>query len=434
MRLLLVAPFALLFAVGCQKTSSAPALATAAEKPKAETDLSRTTLPEKSAASLGIVSENTVNQPVQEQMPFTGWVMAKQGHEVTLTAPVAGYVRDAGGSRPAPVAGQSVESNQELFSVEPVLSAVEQVQMASLKRSVENEFVKAKESVTVAEKELRRVQELANQKLRGEQDLEQAQARLHQAVEDQAAANDKRSLFNGSGEYATFKPLPVRTPISGTILTIHASPGQYVQAAAPLITVADLSVLWVRVPVPEHYLPKVNGNHQANVTLKTTAAKGTPSISAKPISFVPQVDIVRHTADLLYELVMPKPAAAASKPLPLAKDQMVTVHVPLGGKRDETVVPYEAVVFDAYAGAWVYVDLSKADGDRVYERRRVELGPRVELPAGTYKQHRDGVVIRPGIKKDEKVVTAGAAALFSREFYKTPISVAASPPDVDDDD
>jgi multidrug efflux pump subunit AcrA (membrane-fusion protein) len=193
---------------------------------------------------------------------------------------------------------------------------------------------------------------------------------------------------------------------------VHVSPGQYVPAAAPLVTVADLSRLWVRVPIPENDLPRVARKEPAEVSLKSasngSAKARAQALTAQPVAIVPQVDLTRHTADLIYEL----PANAAEHGI-LAKDQMVTVSVPLGGRRTETVVPYSAVVFDAYAGAWIYLDRTTDKSPQcVYERRRVELGPRVN----------DRIVIR--IVDDmagERVVTAGAAALFSREFHKPPV-------------
>src|SRR5262249_23920792 len=117
-------------------------------------------------------------------------------------------------------------------------------------------------------------------------------------------------------------------------------------------------------------------------------------------------------------------AALAGAPLPpaaapagdgagvFAKDLMVTVFVPVGRKTVDSVVPYAAVVFDAHGGAWVYLDRT-ADkaGEHRYERRRVDLGPTVG----------GGVVVRPPLREGERVVSAGAALLFSREFHKTPV-------------
>lgn len=184
-----------LLSTGCAKVpGQAPP---AAEKPKVESDLSRTDLSRKAAKSLGIQSRPISTPPVQEQVPLTGWVMSKQGNEVTLTAPVAGYILQPADAdttgRSSPVAGLTVQKNQELLALQPVLSPVEQIQIAALKRSVENELAKARESVLVADLELKRVLDLHSQKLRGQQEVEQTRARLSHAREDLASAEDNRS-------------------------------------------------------------------------------------------------------------------------------------------------------------------------------------------------------------------------------------------------
>ena len=99
---------------GCTKPSAPPA--PAAEKPKVEGELAKTNLSDDAYKSLSIASEVVHNQQVQEQIPLTGWIMAKQGHEVTVTAPVAGYVRDPASGRSAPVSGLNVQNGQELLT------------------------------------------------------------------------------------------------------------------------------------------------------------------------------------------------------------------------------------------------------------------------------------------------------------------------------
>jgi len=133
-----------LFVIGCGHASAPPP---AAEKPKVESELARTTLSSAAYKSLGIAIQPVKNQLVQEQLPLTGWVMAKQGNEVTITAPVAGYIRAAA---TLPVAGLSVPQGQELFTLEPVLTPLEQIQLAALLRGVESELAKARASVTAA--------------------------------------------------------------------------------------------------------------------------------------------------------------------------------------------------------------------------------------------------------------------------------------------
>jgi len=100
------------------------------------------------------------------------------------------------------------------------------------------------------------------------------------------------------------------------------------------------------------------------------------------------------------------------------KDQMVSVHMPAGKKQPALVVPYAAVVFDTHANGWLYLDRT-AESDKLHRfvRQRVQLGAPVD----------DGLIVRAELADGARVVTAGAAVLFSREFHKTPVA------DEDDD-
>jgi RND family efflux transporter MFP subunit len=419
----LIVPFLLLTLTSCDKPappasgSSGPA----PEKPRSESDLARTTLSDKDAKSLQMRSQPLTRTEVQQRLSLPGWIVVKQGNEVTLTAPVAGYVRaveNGDGSRKnykEPLAaGVSITRGHKLFLIQPVLTPLEQIQLASLQRSVRNELNKAMASVLAARNEVNRIRGLKEQGLRGQQDLEQANARLKHAEEDEAAARFKLTLFNEGeqGGPAHAQPLTITAPHDATVLNVAVNPGQYVSASAPLITLADLSELWVRVPVPEADLPRVAQGQAATVVVappQSGPAKDLPPPLELPFLYlVPQVDRSRHTADLVYRL----PAEGKKRGL-MAKDQLVTVDVPLGERRKETLVPYDAVVFDAHAGAWVYLEVTPPESKtHVYERRRVELGPTIG---------KDVVLRRLEWKDGDRIVVHDVASLFGREFYKPPI-------------
>ena len=399
---------AALLLAGCsQKAEKGPA----AEKPRVEADLSRTTISAQAAKSLGIQSEPVRNQKVQERIAFTGWIMPRPGSEIHLTAPVGGIVRVA---KELPLPGKVYEKDQVVFHLEPVLTPIEEIQLASLKRGIESEAARAKENVTVNRSELDRTEELFRQKLRAKQDVEQAQAKLKIAQEELAAAQEKLKLFAGVGQSQA--PQPLRVPESSTVLAIAVGPGQYVPAGAPIVTLVNMDNPWVRVPIPENDLPRVDQKKPVLVQLRSVQARPVaknaeqpavaPFITARPVGLVPQVDPARHTADLQFEI------DKKDLPVSLVKDQMVTVYVGLGGEAEETIVPDSAVIFDAFGGTWVYLDQTQdTAGTHVYERRRVELGPGVER----------GLIVRPALKAGERVVSFGAGVLFSREFYKPPV-------------
>jgi multidrug efflux pump subunit AcrA (membrane-fusion protein) len=426
----------------------------AAATTKSEADLAYINLPETVFKNLKATKQVEIGpasaDEVQETAEFTGWITIPQGREVTLTAPVAGYVRKAKSGQAGPIAGLPVAIKQELFQLEPVLTPVEELQMAALKRDVDSDLAKADTSVKFAKAELKRCQHLHGQGLKGQQDVDKAQEHLDQAEESLRAAKDKQKLF------VTLQPAAIQAPLAGTVLTVHANPGEFVAKSAPLVTIADLDKFWVRVPIPEQEMAAVNSDEPATIVLrgnKELPDKNTKpanlGYTGKPIALVPRVDLQRHTVDLIYELSPGIPTGKAKNtantaegnegeqaepiakpktkkqpaikaPL-LVKDQMVSVLVPLSKKKKETLVPYSAIVFDSQGGAWIYLYHGEKKHDvHQFERRRVELGPVVN----------GHIVIRPALAEKTQVVTRGAAMLFSSEFHSAPGAVQA----VDDDD
>jgi biotin carboxyl carrier protein len=394
-------------AAGCQRVPS-PA-APAAEKPRAEAELSRTTISRAAQQSLGIKTTPVRVEKVQEQRILTGWVTIPPGSEVTVTAPVGGYLRAPAPPALLPAPGLPVRPGQELFRLEPVLAPLEQTQLAALRRGIESDLAKAREHAALADNELKRVDTLFKQKLRGDRDVEQAKLAVNVAQEEIAAALDKLRVITAPGaDKGDFRPAPLTltAPRAGMVLSLLANPGQFVAAAAPLVSIADVTRPWLRVPLPEYELPHVDRSRPAHVTL------GPLSMQADPVALVPQVDPIKHTADLFYEL---KPGSTS---MSFAKDQMLTVAVPVGGRSEASVVPYASILFDAYGGTWVYIERTAKDAvDCVYERMRVELGAALG----------DDVAVRPALKAGDAVVSEGAAALFSREFYRPPVAVPETP-------
>jgi RND family efflux transporter MFP subunit len=386
-----------LFAVGCN--NPAKPTAPAPEKVKSEADLAFTTLSKKAYGSLKIETQKVTVTEVNERLALTGWIMAKPGKEVTLTAPATGYVHFAKGR--APIAGDVVAVKDELLTLVPELSPVEKIQVAALKTTIESDLVKARTTLKKAEIDLARTEKLLKDMASNQQDVEQCQKAVDHAKEDVAAATKKLTFFQT-------QPIPLKAPLDGKVLQLHVGPGQYVPVSAPLITIIDLRPIWIRVPVPEIDLPGVDTTASVDISWKNSNHNltGKPAFfKAKPAGRVAQVDPVKHTAELWYELLPTKEADR------FVKDQMVTVHMPLGRKEKGTVVPYSAIVFDVHGQAWVYLEGAEKGGKHQFERRRVELVTAVD----------NGLLVRGSLSDGDIVVTQGAAVLFSRDFFKTPV-------------
>jgi multidrug efflux pump subunit AcrA (membrane-fusion protein) len=290
--------------------------------------------------------------------------------------------------------------------------------------------------------------------------VDKAQEHLDHAKETLAAAQDKQKLFTGK------QPVAITAPLAGKVMTVHAAPGEFVAKSAPLITIADMTTLWVRVPIPEHIAPAVDQpaveEEKPPVTIALKGGKilaetkpsgsGVP-FKAKRLTMMKQVDVQKHTVDLIYELVPKGQAKTAQNgppststgdlpdkkhstmggkktptPIFLVKDQMVSVRVPVGPNKTEIVVPYAAVVFDNVGGSWIYVyEGKKTTGNHTvhrFKQQRVQLGPTVD----------SGVVIhvlQPGLDANDEIVVHGAAELFSSDYHSAPGTPAE---DIDDDD
>jgi RND family efflux transporter MFP subunit len=387
-----------LFAVGCNNPAK-PA-APAPEKVKSEADLAFTNLSKKAYVSLKIETQKVTVIEVNERLALTGWIMAKPGNEVTLTAPATGYVHFA--KDHAPIAGDVVAVKDELLTLDPELSPVEKIQVAALKTSIESDLVKARTTLKNAEIDLARTEKLFKEAMaKNQQDVEQCQKAVDYAKEDVAAATKKLDFFQ-------MQPIPLKAPLDGKVLQLHVGPGQYVPVSAPLITIIDLAPIWIRVPVPEIDLPGVDTTASVDISWKNSNHNltGKPAFfKAKPAGRVAQVDPIKHTAELWYELL---PIKEADR---FVKDQMVTVHMPIGKKEKGTVVPYSAIVFDVHGQAWIYLEGAEKAGKHQFERRRVELVTAVD----------NGLLVRSSLSDGDIVVTQGAAVLFSRDFFKTPV-------------
>ncbi|MFZ5648946.1 MAG: HlyD family secretion protein [Bacillota bacterium] len=65
----------------------------------------------------------------------------------------------------------------------------------------------------------------------------------------------------------------VTSPIDGTVVTRNYEPGEFVPAGAPVVTVADLSDLWIRIYVSTDDLPAVRLGQEVSFTVS-----GTPEV------------------------------------------------------------------------------------------------------------------------------------------------------------
>jgi len=126
---------------------------------------------------------------------------------------------------------------------------------------------RAHAALALAQRNLARQRELDAAEIAARRDLEQAQGDYEQAATEAARAEARLAqLGAGKGSAAGGRLLAVRAPIAGRVVDLAAAAGGYWNdATAPLMTVADLSHVFVSANAQEKDLGRVYAGQNASV-------------------------------------------------------------------------------------------------------------------------------------------------------------------------
>jgi RND family efflux transporter MFP subunit len=178
----------------------------------------------------------------------------------------------------------------------------------------------------------------------------------------------------------------IAAPRSGVVLHRGIAVGTAVDPSTEIVTVADLSRVWVFAEVPEAAIPEVSVG--TRVTLAFPAA-GVAGLDA-PIEFL-YPTLTEETRTLRARISVPNPDGRLRPGLYGTAEIRVTPHEAL-------TVPRDAVV-DTGGEQHVFV----MTGDTRYEPRRVVIGTQLE----------DRVEVREGLAPGDHVVSSGVFLLDS---------------------
>jgi cobalt-zinc-cadmium efflux system membrane fusion protein len=349
-------------------------------QPKAEADLTTVKLSPEAITRLGIETETAQVQDAAGTRTVGGDVVVPEGRRVQVTAPVAGTLSSA-----IVRAGTTVAEGAALFRLAPI-NPTERDQAAEARRAVAS----AQAEEQLARQRLQRLEQLLKDGATSMRAVEEARAQLEVATATLNAARERLKAIGqttvGSGDVV------IRAPFAGTILAVAAAAGQTVSASAPLAEIAQVSTLWVKVPL---YAGDANAVDQSRPALVTTLGSQQSPRPAMRITAPPTANPTSASVDLFYEI-------KGSAETPLRPGERVTVQLPLKTTEKGLVVSDRAVLYDISGGTWVYEDR----GNGTYARRRIEIARHVGNLA----------VIARGIEPGTRVVTAGAAELFGTEF------------------
>ncbi len=195
--------------------------------------------------------------------------------------------------------------------------------------------------------------------------------------------------------------LVLHSPVGGTVLERGVVEGQYVGADTPLLTVADLSRVWVLADLYEMDMTRVRVGDAAQFTTEAMPGR----------SFAARVDFVYPTVS--NETRTLKARVALANPDGLLRPGMYgRVRVSAPGARALTV-PAEAVV---NAGEHSYVFLAHAGGH--FEPRMVWTG----MPDG------DRIQILKGVAEGDTVVSSASFLIDSESRLQAAIAGMGAQP------
>jgi membrane fusion protein, heavy metal efflux system len=245
---------------------------------------------------------------------------------------------------------------------------------------------KAADAYRLAEKILARQVEQSKIGTASEQDLDQARSNATQAEAEYARTQAHLKTLGAS---ADAKPagrlLTVTAPVSGSITTLSVTPHTIINdPTQPIMTVADLSTVWVTAMVAEKDVAAVTKNQDAEVRLTAYPDK---TLHGKVlfVSDVLEPDSRRNKLRIAF--------ANADRAL---KPNMFASVTLLGAPRSRVVVPSSALLMNNDRTS-VFV----AVAPWTFERRAVDP----ELEEGT------SVAIRSGVNPGDQVVVKGGILL-----------------------
>jgi cobalt-zinc-cadmium efflux system membrane fusion protein len=263
-------------------------------------------------------------------------------------------------------------------------------------------YRKARNRLALAKQNLDRNKDLLDHKAIAPRDFEQVQADYNDADTDVETALEALKILGVSEKEAadaelqtgTVRPeLPMRAPITGTIVQKLVNPGQVIQAGSTTaFVISNVETVWVQAHVYEKDLRSLRVGDAADVKSSVF-----PDVFTGRVGYIgSMLDPATRTTPV--RIVTTNPNGF------LKKDQFVDVSVRDKATHDALVVPTPAILYDAENLPFVYVRVEAGK----FAQRQVTLGT----------QQNGQTEITQGVKDGDPVVTQGSLFLQFANTYK----------------
>lgn len=208
-------------------------------------------IPERSPLRARLKVVPVSSTPVQKHLNVPAVVQADPARFAKVAPPLSGRVTSVYVSL-----GDTVTKGQALFSLDsPDLIAAQ------------SDYLKAVSARAQAERVLGRQKDLREHGIAAQREVEQAQTELDLADRELHRANSRLRLL-GSDTSSIGKPMVVRAPIQGRVVEFKIAQGEMLNdLSAAVMTIADLSEVWITANVQEMDARRVHVGQAAFISL-----------------------------------------------------------------------------------------------------------------------------------------------------------------------
>ncbi len=337
-------------------------------------------LPEEAIAKAGIVVTPVTMSDATGTIRLSGIVQPNAYGEVVVAPLVSGRV-----TRVAVTLGERVSRNAPLVEIySPDLAEVQTryVSMRAEFQAVEQQIARTERLVQIGAASQQELERIHAEHVRHRTEVESARTRLQLL----GMTPQQIEALTSSGQVAA--TTTVVSPIAGVVTARTANPGTSVDAATPLVTVVDLSTVWIVADLYERDFSRVSVGTPAMVT---TTAFPDQKITGKVAYIDPQVRSETRTARIRIEVANP------GQQLRLGMYADVQVETPRTTTQS-VLVPRSSV---QNLGDRTVVYLSDPREPGRFTEREVRLGSVSE----------DRVVVLAGVQPGDSIVTSGSFSL-----------------------
>ncbi|CAH0302155.1 Cobalt-zinc-cadmium resistance protein CzcB [Massilia sp. Bi118] len=326
----------------------------------------------------GIAIDTAKPAMIQERLHLPAQIKVNAERTVALAAPAQGIVQSVLVSP-----GATVKKGQALVAIQSPTVAQWRAELGS-----------AQQRLNLARTTYQREKTLWEERISARQDLDAAQTALKEAeIAVQAARQRLSALGIAVQEEGVSSIVTVRAPLDGVVVERPAVAGLAVDETKPLLTIADLSHVWVEAAVPADSLPQIGTGMPAKVSVNTlsNALDGTVSFVGPILGETTRMATARMSLPNQGLRLRPGMLATvdlmgpqSSVPVTVASDAVQTIHehnvvfvrtstgfraqdVTIGrsdGKRTEIVKGLPAGTSYAAGGSFLLkADLGKAEAE-----------------------------------------------------------------------